>query len=182
MRIGFDLDGVLANLHGKFAATALRLFPELDNAAVSAPEVGASPEGGEDAQPVTVPTIQPRPSRRQADAVWRELTRREEFWETLDETEPGIVKRLAAVAEERRWEVIFLTNRPFAPGATVQRQSQRWLERLGFAHEGTVRKKLFRRGAWVDDWLFGLTREDWLAANPGETPADATAAPEKREA
>lgn len=56
----------------------------------------------------------------------------EDFWERLTEFEPGAVARLAGMAESRRWEVIFLTDRPPTPGATAQIQSQRWLESKGF--------------------------------------------------
>src|SRR5262249_3945125 len=44
-----------------------------------------------------------------------------------------IVARLAAIAAERRWEVIFLTKRPQTAGATSQLQSQRWLDAKGFS-------------------------------------------------
>jgi len=54
------------------------------------------------------------------------------FWETLDETEPGIVARIADIAVAQRWEVMFLTSRPSTAGDIVQVQSQRWLRRLGF--------------------------------------------------
>jgi hypothetical protein len=57
----------------------------------------------------------------------------ENFWETLSETEPNAVSRLAGIAADRRWEVIFLTRRPPSPGDIVQVQSQRWLEAKGFA-------------------------------------------------
>jgi len=57
----------------------------------------------------------------------------ETFWETLGETEPNVVARLAGMAAERRWEVIFLANRRPSGGVTVQVQSQRWLEAKGFA-------------------------------------------------
>ena len=56
----------------------------------------------------------------------------ENYWESLEETEPQIVSRLARVAAERRWEIIFLTARPASAGAPVQLQSQRWLEARGF--------------------------------------------------
>lgn len=59
--------------------------------------------------------------------------RSENFWETLGETEPTAVSRLAGIATDRRWEVIFLTRRPPSAGDTVQMQSQRWLEEKGFA-------------------------------------------------
>ena len=140
MRIAFDLDGVLADLHGPFAKTALRLFPELDTAAVGSPEVGASPPetpgDGSAATASSVPAV-PTPTdlpltSRQANAVWASLTATEDFWSTLDELEPGSIKRLAQLADERHWEILFITSRPWAVGRTVQRQSQRWLERLGF--------------------------------------------------
>lgn len=143
MRIGFDLDGVLADLHEPFSAAALRLFPDLDAQLVASPEVGASPpadeeEGSEgaDADGELPKTHDLGASLaltpRQTDAVWKELCGTPDFWETLPETEPGIVGRVAAIAEERRWEIIFLTSRPATDGRTVQRQSQRWLERKGF--------------------------------------------------
>lgn len=69
---------------------------------------------------------------RQQSRLWGHVERLENFWESLDETEPGVVARLAALAAERRWEVIFLTRRPPTAGATAQVQSQRWLEARGF--------------------------------------------------
>jgi hypothetical protein len=142
MRIGFDLDGVLANLHEAFSAEALRLFPDLDARLVASPDVGASPPADDheapdiaDVDTTAPPAADPEPlalSHRQTEAVWRRLCDTSDFWETLPETEPGIVARLAALAEERRWEVIFLTSRPPTAGGTVQRQSQRWLDRKGF--------------------------------------------------
>ena len=72
MRIAFDLDGVLADLHGAFAQTALRLFPELDPRRVRAPEVGASPPR----RPKPVPAAESRPRRMPPMATCR-LTARQ---------------------------------------------------------------------------------------------------------
>ena len=55
------------------------------------------------------------------------------FWQTLQETESGVVAKLHALATERRWEIIFLTKRPQSAGAATQLQSQRWLESKGYA-------------------------------------------------
>lgn len=142
MRIGCDLDGVLADLHRSFVAAALQTFPEIDPQAVAAPDVGASPPVEPEAPPPDQPeSIVPahESSKRklpltssQVDSVWSTLCATADFWESLDEIEPGAVGRLAELAEARRWEVIFLTSRPGAAGRTVQRQSQRWLERCGF--------------------------------------------------
>lgn len=54
------------------------------------------------------------------------------FWEHLDEIEPGAVAKLATIATERRWEVIFLVRRIPIRGSTSQLQSQRWLIARGF--------------------------------------------------
>lgn len=65
--------------------------------------------------------------------LWQRVAAIENFWESLNELEPGTVARLHALALERRWEVIFLTRRPPTAGATAQIQTQRWLEARGFA-------------------------------------------------
>lgn len=69
---------------------------------------------------------------RQQRRLWRHIASIENFWEALDELEPGVVAQLSALARDRRWEIIFLTKRPETMGATAQVQSQRWLESKGF--------------------------------------------------
>lgn len=136
MRIAFDLDGVLADLHTPFVRAAVSLFPELDASDIRAADIGASPPdtdseaAGEPEAPQ--PTLQAPLTRRQSDAVWRHLASIEDFWEGLEEIESGMIARLAALADDRAWEVLFITSRPMSAGRTVQRQSQRWLARLGF--------------------------------------------------
>jgi hypothetical protein len=138
MRIAFDLDGVLADLHTPFVQTAARLFPGIDPVALTSADIAASPppeeepaaeEGAERLVP-SPPTVVL--TRRQTEVVWRDIARTENFWESLDEIEPGAVSTLARVADERGWEVLFVTSRPRSAGRTVQRQSQRWLEARGF--------------------------------------------------
>jgi hypothetical protein len=138
MRIAFDLDGTLADLHTPFARTALRLFPEMDPATLARPQVGASPPDtartvSDEAAGAAVSSGGEIPlSNHQVGAVWRALEAEENFWESLDELEPGAIARLARLADERRWEVIFVTSRPPCRGRTIQRQSQQWLDRCGF--------------------------------------------------
>jgi hypothetical protein len=138
MRIAFDLDGVLADLHQPFVQAALKLFPEIDRAAIGSPDVGASPDDTDEqpetdpGDPVITTTTSVPLTRRQTDAVWHYLAGVEDFWESLNEIESGAIARLAALADERRWDVLFITSRPRSAGRTVQRQSQRWLSRLGF--------------------------------------------------
>ena len=107
LRIAFDLDGVVADMDAAVASEAAVLFPR--------------------------PTPPGRSlSIRQQRRVWRRIAAIEDFWETLREVEPGIVKRLAAIAVAREWEVLFLTKRPATAGLTAQTQSQRWLAAHGF--------------------------------------------------
>jgi RimJ/RimL family protein N-acetyltransferase len=40
--------------------------------------------------------------------------------------------------------------------------SIRVLEKLGFFHEGTLRKNQFVKGNFVDEAIYGLLREDWV--------------------
>jgi len=136
MRIAFDLDGVLADLHTAFSEAAVQLFPELDRRALAAPTIGASPDDGAQDGVKEAPdlaAISGLPlSRRQSEAVWDLLGARQNFWQELAEIESGAIRRLAALADERRWEVLFITSRPKSAGVTVQRQSQEWLQRMGF--------------------------------------------------
>ncbi|MFI5177504.1 MAG: hypothetical protein ACHQO8_03015 [Vicinamibacterales bacterium] len=134
MRIAFDLDGVLADLHAPFAQAALRLFPELDPVAIKTADIGASPPSDDAAGPpeAEAPQSSVALTSRQADAVWKYLSAIDNFWEGLSEIDGGAIARLASLADERRWELIFITSRPHSAGKTVQRQSQHWLEKLGF--------------------------------------------------
>jgi len=135
MRIAFDLDGVLADFHTAFTRTAVGLFPELDRVAMDTADVAASPptEATESEIPSDIPDPTNVPmARRQLEAVWKQLRATEDFWMGLKEIEAGAIKRLAATADEHRWEVLFITSRPSSAGATVQRQTQRWLQQLGF--------------------------------------------------
>jgi hypothetical protein len=188
LRIGCDLDGVLANMDAAIAEAVERLFgplpalptpPEASRA--EAPEAGAdagpdatsadpsrppSPNGqgqpplppngaaaaagaGVAAPAETVasspdeaaaladelpPAQSRRLSVRQQRRLWKTIRETENFWERLDEIEPGMVARLAALAQARRWEVLFITQRPASAGDTCQLQTQRWLARLGFPY------------------------------------------------
>jgi hypothetical protein len=68
-----------------------------------------------------------------APAEADQVSQSEDFWKAPAEAEPNVVSRLAGIAAERRWELIFLTKRSPSAGTTTQVQSQRWLEAKGFA-------------------------------------------------
>jgi hypothetical protein len=156
LRVAFDLDGVLADMESELVRQAQLLFGESmtrrlqdragdggaqstgsgpaptpadsDKAADSAAD-GES-QGELDSVP---PIIRLQMTTRQQRRLWRHVETIENFWETLKEIEPGVIARLAAVATERKWEVIFLTKRPATVGSTSQVQTQRWLVSKGFA-------------------------------------------------
>lgn len=132
MRLGFDLDGTVADLQGALAREARRLFPGIDPGVLPrsiSPHGAAEAESGPDAPaPFTMSALTPRQQRE----LWDAACARENFWETLDEIEPGSLARLWTLSRERRWEVIFLTSRPETRGDTAQLQSHRWLSRQGF--------------------------------------------------
>ncbi len=44
---------------------------------------------------------------------------------------------------------------------TKNASSQRVLEKAGFKREGTVRKRIFVRGNWQDEFLYSILREEW---------------------
>jgi len=151
LRIAFDLDGVLADMESELVRQAEIVFGDSmtqklrDRAAetpldvptpkpgppvsLSPPETQAAAEASPDNVP---PLLKLNMTTRQQRKLWRHVESIENFWETLQELEPGIVARLAAIAADRRWEIIFLTKRPQSAGATAQVQSQRWLEAKGF--------------------------------------------------
>jgi hypothetical protein len=137
LRIGFDLDGVLADMNAELRRQADILFGDglrrraaaggTPDAAVPPVDAGAPPNE-ESVGPALGLDLTPR----QASRLWRHVESIDGFWESLKEIEPGAIARLDALAAERRWEVIFLTKRPESAGATAQVQSQRWLQANGF--------------------------------------------------
>src|SRR3989441_13134782 len=149
LRVAFDLDGVLADMESELVRQAELLFGEpmtrrLEERATDAPARAPPSEtpGGREEQrqasaktaPENVPPlIKLNMTTRQQRRLWKHVESIENFWLTLEELEPGVIQRLAAVAAERRWEIIFLTKRPQTVGLTAQVQSQRWLESKSFA-------------------------------------------------
>jgi hypothetical protein len=130
LRVAFDLDGTLADMHVVLRKEAERLFGEAE-LSTSVEQSGA--EVGRKDEPESVQVMaELHLTGRQQMRLWEHVKTIENFWNGLPEMEPGIVARLAETATARRWEVIFLTTRPLVAGDTVQIQSQRWLEAQGF--------------------------------------------------
>ncbi len=127
LRVAIDLDGTVADLSRAMHGVATSYF--------GAARTPPPPAAADVPAPSDRPSLQDldlRPS--ELDALWTEVLRTKNFWTTLEETEPGIVGRIAALAADRRWDVLFITTRPTATGATTQMQSQQWLHAHGFPH------------------------------------------------
>ena len=98
----------------------------------AAPDAAASTEGPT-AEEVQVESARFRTLTRQRQhAIWEAVRQTENFWESLGEIEPGAVARLARLARDRQWEVLFITQRPASGGEIVQLQTQRWLVAHGY--------------------------------------------------
>jgi hypothetical protein len=149
LRIGFDLDGVLADMESELVRQAEILFGEVmtrrlqeraadtvdpDAGAPAGDQPGDAAPGQAAADPLdnTPPLLKLNMTSRQQRKLWRHVEAIENFWQTLDEIEPGIIMKLAAAATARRWDIIFLTKRPETAGLTAQLQTQHWLRSKGF--------------------------------------------------
>lgn len=115
LRIGLDVDGVIADFRSAFRAAARQ---SLRRDVADAPD---SPrEGGETLTPVEI------------DRVWQHIARTSNWWMSVPPFEPAALARLYSLARASRWEIFFLTKRPPSAGDTVQFQTQWWIEQHGF--------------------------------------------------
>jgi hypothetical protein len=155
MRLAFDLDGTVADMQSALAREARRLFPDVQpqQLPASAPPVGSpassieiaadAADGVAGSDPAADPGADPDARRgpdlsighlsaRQQRELWREVCDQVNWWETLDEIEPGSLARLYRIVTDRRWELLFITSRPETRGETAQTQSYRWLKACGY--------------------------------------------------
>jgi hypothetical protein len=129
LRVAFDLDGTIADMHSSLRTIAQELFGEVEP---STPEVRPKARAKKESERAAVVATELQLTAKQQMRLWDHVKTVENFWGGLKEMEPGIVARIAQTAIARRWEVIFLTTRPLVAGETTQIQSQRWLEAHGF--------------------------------------------------
>ena len=129
LRIGFDMDGVIADFASAFHDVEHRLFGPSSAVTVEPPEVQAEQE---EAAAAHVESPSPREQRRRRDAIWTAIHETKDFWTTLKPLDAEAVRRIHEMMLRLRWEVFFITQRPSTLGQTVQRQTQLWLNEQGF--------------------------------------------------
>ena len=112
LRIGIDVDGVLANFRDAFHEAANACGIRI-----------AEPEEPRSAQSLT---------QKEVKRVWEYVSKTPNWWTTLQPYEADQIARLYGLTRASGWEVFFVTNRPASAGDTVQFQTQWWIERHGF--------------------------------------------------
>src|SRR5437762_3046485 len=98
LRIGFDMDGVLADFARAYEEVEVRLFGPAERSRPGDPEKEPEEAESSEASPA-------RPMRRRHDTVWQAIRATPDFWMTLQPTEPGAVKRIYEMMLRHRWEV-----------------------------------------------------------------------------
>jgi uncharacterized HAD superfamily protein len=148
LRVGFDLDGTVADMYDALHREAIKLFgeevlrkaanktsqPQETRGEQSNEKESSEPKSGDDDATTNLAMQELHLTSRQQMQLWDHVKKIENFWTTLPELEPGIIARIAKTSRDRRWEVIFLTTRPATAGDLVQLQSQQWLEAHGFQY------------------------------------------------
>ena len=109
LRLGFDVDGVLADFQTALGDACHDLVG-IEAGLVSVRDL---------------PTIELK-------RAWRRIVRTPNWWMRLAAYEPDQIARLYELSRQHHWEVFFLTKRPRTRGDTVQVQTQSWIETQGF--------------------------------------------------
>jgi hypothetical protein len=113
LRIGIDIDGVLADFRSAFHEAAMRsLRHDVDDT-----------QDLETLSPLSAADV-----RR----VWDYIATTHNWWMEVPAYEPDQIARLYSLMRAAKWEVFFMTKRPPSAGDSVQFQTQWWIERFGF--------------------------------------------------
>ena len=111
MRIGCDIDGVLADFRTEFFKMAAQVLGRTRSDSLD-----------------DLDAVSEADSRR----IWRAITQTPNWWLGLAPYEPVEIARLYRLSREHKWEIFFMTTRVPTAGESVQFQTQWWLEQQGF--------------------------------------------------
>jgi len=136
LRLGIDVDGVVADFRSAFRALAER-------------ELGIAAEDAE--ADLTKADI---------DRLWRAVAGTTNWWLDVPAYEPDQIERLYAQVRQSRWEVFFMTSRPPSAGDSVQLQTQVWLERHGFFLPSVLTTPAGARGELARSLRLDLALDD----------------------
>ena len=136
LRVGVDVDGVLADFRTAFHALAAQELGRKD--------------------------VTTELSKAEVERLWKAVARATNWWVDLPAYEPEQIARLYDRARNGRWEVFFLTSRPPSSGDSVQLQTQVWLERHGFLMPSVLTAPAGARGELVRALRIDLTLDDHL--------------------
>jgi hypothetical protein len=132
LRIGVDLDGTLADLSAAYREIERRCFPEIE----SRQEAEAPDDGDLVEEPAELSDKDrlkaAKAQSRRREQIWAAIRNTTDFWTSLHALEPFAPRQLFEASREHGWEVFFITQRPRCAGASVQAQSQQWLQAHGF--------------------------------------------------
>ena len=113
LRVGLDIDGVLADFRTAFRETAERCLRK---------------SVADEADPEQPRALSADEIRR----VWDHIGKTPNWWMDVPAYEPAQIARLYGLTRAAGWEVFFMTKRPPSAGDSVQFQTQWWIERFGF--------------------------------------------------
>ncbi len=119
LRVGVDIDGVLADFRTAFESAAKRVGVEF---------------GPEQADTSASDPL----SSREIKRIWEHVKKTPNWWVHLSPFEPEQIARLYELARRLKWEVVFLTRRPSTAGDPVQFQTQWWLEQQGYYYPAVL--------------------------------------------
>lgn len=139
LRLGIDVDGVLADFRTAFRSLATR-------------ELGHSGAG----------EVEAELSKGDIERLWKAVVRTPNWWAELPAYEPEQIVRLYELSRQGHWEVFFLTSRPPSGGDAVQLQTQVWLERYGFYMPSVLTAPAGARGELTRALRLDLVVDDHL--------------------